>query len=66
MDLYKIGRVNYIGITKTTDWRAYTLRMIELCQTLGVRHYIKKDLQPFLPVGYANPLRVPQHHGAAA
>jgi hypothetical protein len=62
IDLYKIGRVNYLPMTKTTDWRDYTMRMIDLCQRLGVRHYIKKDLQPFLPPGYPNPLRVAQHH----
>lgn len=62
VNLYKVGRVNYIGITKTTDWRDYTHRMIALLGGLGVAHYIKKDLQPFLPAGYPNPLRVPQHH----
>jgi DNA repair photolyase len=60
VDLYKIGRVNYLPMTKTTDWRDYTLRMIDLCQRLGVNHYIKKDLQGFLPSGYRNELRVPQ------
>ncbi len=63
VDLYKIGRANYLKeITRTTDWRDYILRMIGLCQRLGVRHYIKKDLQPYLPFGYDNPLRVQQHH----
>lgn len=62
VDLYKVGRVNYLPMTKTTDWRDYTLRMIDLCQRLGVKHYVKKDLQPYLPAGYYNPLRVPQHH----
>ena len=62
IDLYKVGRVNYLSITKTTDWRDYTLRMIDLLNRLGKAHYIKKDLQPFLPEGYHNPLRVPQHH----
>jgi DNA repair photolyase len=63
VDLYKIGRANYLKeITRTTDWRDYTLRMIDLCQTLGVKHYIKRDLQEFLPLGYFNPLRVQQHH----
>lgn len=62
VDLYKIGRVNYLPITKTTDWRDYTRRMIEVCQQLGAKHYIKKDLQPFLPAGYPNPLRVAQYH----
>lgn len=64
VDLYKVGRVNYVGLTKTTDWRDYTLRMVEKLQRLGKAHYIKNDLQPFLPAGYANPLRIRQHHGA--
>ncbi|MEJ8837792.1 radical SAM protein [Ramlibacter sp. AN1133] len=63
VDLFKIGRVNYLPMTKTEDWQDYTLRMIELCQRLGVRHYVKRDLQPYLPPGYPNPLRVPQHNG---
>lgn len=62
VDLYKIGRVNYNALTRTTDWQAYTLRMIELCSRLGAAHYIKKDLAPFLPAGYSNPMRVQQHH----
>lgn len=62
VDLYKIGRVNYLPITKTTDWRDYTLRMIDLCQSLNVKHYIKKDLQEYLPAGYENPMRTQQHH----
>jgi DNA repair photolyase len=64
VDLYKIGRANYLKeITRTTDWRDYTLRMIDLCHALDIRHYIKRDLQQFLPPGYVNPLRVKQHHG---
>ena len=62
VDLYKIGRVNYLPMTKTTDWRDYTLRVVDLCQKLEVKHYIKKDLQEFLPVDYHNQLRVKQHH----
>lgn len=63
VDLYKIGRANYLKeITRTTDWRDYTLRMIDVCQRLDVKHYIKRDLQPYLPEGYFNPLRIPQHH----
>jgi hypothetical protein len=54
--------VNYLPMTKTTDWETYTHRMIELCSRLRVRHYVKKDLQKFLPTGYLNPLRIPQHH----
>jgi DNA repair photolyase len=63
VDLYKVGRANYVAqITKTTDWEGYTHRMIDKLQALGKAHYIKKDLQPYLPAGYHNPLRVPQHH----
>jgi hypothetical protein len=63
VDLWKVGRANYLGgITRETDWRSYTLRMIDLLAQLGARAYIKRDLQPFLPAGYRNPLRVPQHH----
>lgn len=62
VDLYKIGRANYLPMTYTTDWEEYTHRMIELVDRLGVKHYIKKDLQPFLPEGYYNPLRIEQRH----
>lgn len=62
VSLYKVGRVNYLPMTKTTDWADYTTRMIETLQRLGAAHYIKKDLQRFLPPDYPNPLRVPQHH----
>ena len=66
VDLYKVGRANYLGaITKTTDWKDYTLRMIDLFGELGVHHYIKRDLQPYLPKDYPNPLRVPQFHVSA-
>ena len=62
VDLFKIGRANYLPMTKTTDWELYTHKMIELCNTLNVNHYIKKDLQQYLPNGYVNKLRVKQHH----
>lgn len=65
VDLYKVGKANYLpGLSKSIDWQDYTLRMIELLGSLGKRHYIKQDLQAFLPEGYDNPRDVPQHHGA--
>jgi DNA repair photolyase len=65
VDLYKVGRANYVPtITKVVDWRDYTLRMLDVLHRVGAKHYIKKDLQPFLPPGYPNPLRIPQHHGS--
>jgi hypothetical protein len=51
-----------LPMTKTTDWEDYTHRMIDLCQKLGAKHYIKHDLQPFLPEGYYNPRRIAQHN----
>ena len=64
VDLYKIGRANYLPMTTTTDWEAYTHAMLAAVQRFGAAHYIKHDLQRFLPPGYYNPLRVAQHHGA--
>jgi DNA repair photolyase len=63
VDLYKVGRMNYLNLP--IDWRDYTLRALDLLNRLGKRHYIKRDLQQFLPPGYPNPMRVPQHHGDA-
>jgi DNA repair photolyase len=62
VDLYKIGRINYHRLTKEIDWRDFAGRVVEMVSRLGAGHYIKKDLQPFLPAGYPNPRYVPQHH----
>lgn len=60
---YKIGMANGCGaLTKTTDWQGYTSRMIDLLAQLNKSHYIKESLQPFLPPGYHNPMRIMQHH----
>ncbi len=61
VDLFKIGRANYIGVTAKTDWKSYTLRMAELCARLSVAHYFKQDLACYLPAGYPNRMRVEQH-----
>ena len=62
VDYYKVGKANYIKTPESVNWQDYTLRMIEKLQKLGKRHYIKRDLQGFLPEGYVNPLRIEQHH----
>jgi DNA repair photolyase len=62
VDLYKVGRVNYIGLTKTTDWERFTHEILELVNRLNAKHYIKKDLWPYLPNGYPNEKRVVQHN----
>ena len=66
VDLYKIGRANYLPMTSTTDWESYTNRIVDLVQRLGVKHYIKHDLQKYLPSGYHNPLRVSQFHATCS
>lgn len=63
VDLYKIGRANYLPMTSTTDWESYTHRILEVVNRLGVKHYIKHDLQKYLPAGYYNPRYINQHHG---
>lgn len=60
VDLFKIGRVNYVGLTKTTDWKQFTADVLDVVKETGASHYIKEDLQPYLPVGYSNPKRVDQ------
>jgi DNA repair photolyase len=60
VDLYKVGRVNYVGLTKTTDWKQFTSDVLGVLTDTGARHYIKRDLQPYLPDGYSNPMRVDQ------
>jgi DNA repair photolyase len=60
VDLFKIGRVNYIGLTKTTDWKQFAADVLDVVGETGAKHYIKRDLQPYLPDGYNNPLRVDQ------
>jgi DNA repair photolyase len=63
VDLYKVGKSNYMGaVTNGPDWRDYTLRAIVALNKYNKPHYVKRDLQPFLPPGYPNPLRRPQHH----
>ena len=62
VDLYKVGQANYLPMTKNTDWKDYTERVIDVLAQVGAQAYIKKDLQLSLPAGYDNPLRVPQHH----
>jgi DNA repair photolyase len=63
VDLYKVGKANYLGkFGEAIDWRSYTLRMIDALNRLGKKHYIKRDLQCYLPEGYVNSLRIAQHH----
>jgi hypothetical protein len=63
VDLYKVGKLNYLPqVARTVDWRDCTLRMIDRLSAFGKAHYVKRDLQSYLPEGYPNPLRAPQRH----
>jgi DNA repair photolyase len=64
--LFKIGKVNYSRLAQTIDWHDFTRLMLDLLNRVGAGAYFKRDLQPFLPPGYPNPMRVPQHHGGGA
>lgn len=62
VDLYKIGKANYVKkVSDRIDWADYTRRVTEVCRALEKRHYVKADLQRHLPPGYHNPLRIRQH-----
>src|SRR5262249_26717493 len=63
VDLYKVGRINYHRLTRVIDWRQFTDDVLRVLNDLGKKHYIKKDLQPYLPASYHNPLRVDQVRG---
>lgn len=60
VNLYKVGRINHSTLTKRIDWREFTQKVIALLAQTGNDHYIKKDLQPFLPAGYQNNRYRPQ------
>jgi hypothetical protein len=60
VDLYKVGQANYLSLTETADWKQFTHDVLRVLAEVGARHYIKKDLQPYLPASYDNPMRVKQ------
>lgn len=60
VDLYKVGRINYSGLTRRINWREFTARVVDVLGQTGNDHYIKRDLWPYLPSGYQNDLYRPQ------
>ena len=58
--LYKVRRANYIGLTKTTDWKQFTANVLRVLAETGAKAYVKKDLKPYLPEGFQNSMRVRQ------
>jgi DNA repair photolyase len=41
VDLYKVGKMNYLQLP--INWPEFTKRVVDLLNRLGARHYIKKD-----------------------
>ncbi len=60
VSLYKLGRINYSPLTNRIRWDEFTERALALFAETATEHYIKKDLQPYLPAGYTNELHRPQ------
>lgn len=54
VDLFKIGKINYHRIGRTIDWQEFTGCALKAFAETGANHYVKEDLQPFLPPGYSN------------
>jgi DNA repair photolyase len=54
VNLYKVGRLNYHRLTRLINWRSFAEKVVSLLNELKADHYIKKDLQPYLPEGYMN------------
>ena len=56
VDLYKVGRANYLKeLTKTLDWKTYTLRMVDALNRLGKKYYINAICSPTCPLGISTP-----------
>ena len=55
----EVGRANYLPMTYSTDWREYTMRMLDRLSAIGA--CFTSNVIFNLPPGLDNPLRVPQH-----
>lgn len=54
VDFYKVGKANYIELPAPIDWASFTKQVTERLNRLGKKHYIKRDLQKYLPTDYLN------------
>jgi DNA repair photolyase len=48
VDEFKIGRWNYDARANEINWITFAKKVVELCDRLGKRYYLKKDLAVFL------------------
>jgi DNA repair photolyase len=54
VDFYKVGKANYIALPEPINWQQFTNDVTILLSICHKAHYVKKDLQPYLPAGYKN------------
>ena len=48
VDLFKVGKLNYHPQQKETDWKRFSVDVVELLESLGANYYIKDDLKRYL------------------
>ena len=48
VDFFKIGVANYMKLPHPVDWRQFALDAIYLCERLGKKYLLKKDLAKYL------------------
>ncbi len=48
VDLFKIGTLNHIKPPNPIDWRDFGIKAINMCESYGVKYYVKDDLAKHL------------------
>lgn len=50
VDLYKVGKLNYMDESKEVDWKVFAQQAIDLIGSFGNAIYVKNDLRKYLNV----------------
>jgi len=50
VDLYKVGKLNYMDESKAVDWKVFAQQAIDLIGSFGNDIYVKNDLRKYLNV----------------
>ena len=58
------GQAGEYSRLATNPWESYTHQVLDCVNRLGVKHYIKRDLQGYLPQEYPNERQIQQNFGA--